>query len=275
MLVHWINEREQVKLKKENGFPKPWSEDPIFHRTYFCNVQREDDKVTRYLRNSWFPKHSVNRPELELAVITARFLNRIETMRKVPPITGYVPDWIDNLERLLEEWKQAGETIWGSAYVITTHGLPMGKGAYLTGVLRAAWERLGPLISTNLWYGSPPSLQCAYGRFTAIDGVGSFLAGQIIADLKNTPYHPLNQAVDWHDWSTHGPGSLRGLTWFWEKRVTPATYSDAIYWAWKKVAPHVFLDLHKQDFQNCLCEYDKYMRVKNGTGRSKRRYPGC
>ena len=29
-----------------------------------------------------------------------------------------------------------------------------------------------------------------------------------------------------------------------------------------------------QDLQNCLCEFDKYMRILHGTGRSKRGYPG-
>ena len=29
-----------------------------------------------------------------------------------------------------------------------------------------------------------------------------------------------------------------------------------------------------QDLQNCFCEFDKYMRILNGTGRSKRSYNG-
>jgi hypothetical protein len=29
-----------------------------------------------------------------------------------------------------------------------------------------------------------------------------------------------------------------------------------------------------QNLQNCFCEYDKFMRVTNGTGRSKRKYKG-
>lgn len=273
--MYWIGEREQVRRKRELGFPKPWSQDPIFQRTYFCNVRREDDRVTKYLRNVWLPRTDVNKPEFELAVIAARFINWPDTLEDIPAPDIYVPDWINEVEEALLERADDGLKVWGNAYVITTRGLRMGKPQYLASVLRAAWERLGALNSTRQWYGSPPSLQRAYGHFTAIDGIGSFLAGQIIADLKNHPGHILTQAVDWHDWSTHGPGSLRGLTWFWEKKITPTTYYDAIYWAWRKIADHVEYDLHRQDFQNCLCEYDKYMRIFHGTGRSKRSYPGC
>ena len=32
--------------------------------------------------------------------------------------------------------------------------------------------------------------------------------------------------------------------------------------------------LHAQDLQNCLCEFDKYERVRLGEGRPKSTYPG-
>jgi hypothetical protein len=32
------------------------------------------------------------------------------------------------------------------------------------------------------------------------------------------------------------------------------------------------LNLHAQDIQNCLCEFDKYMRVKLGQGTPKQLY---
>lgn len=38
----------------------------------------------------------------------------------------------------------------------------------------------------------------------------------------------------------------------------------------------MFLDkkLCAQDIQNCLCEFDKYERVRLGEGAPKQRYPG-
>ena len=52
--VYWVKERMAV-LTNRMAFdnPKPWSDDPIFQSTYFCNVRREDDKVTRWIRMNW------------------------------------------------------------------------------------------------------------------------------------------------------------------------------------------------------------------------------
>jgi len=47
---YWMKERERVRVRKERGDPKPWSEDPVFQQTYFCNVNREYDRVTKFIR---------------------------------------------------------------------------------------------------------------------------------------------------------------------------------------------------------------------------------
>ena len=45
-LVHWITERWSILKKREAGQSKPWTEDKVLQSEYFCNVNREDDKVT-------------------------------------------------------------------------------------------------------------------------------------------------------------------------------------------------------------------------------------
>jgi len=52
-LIYWINERENIRLKKEAGESPPWSSNPVMQVTYFCNVNREDDKVTKWIRDNW------------------------------------------------------------------------------------------------------------------------------------------------------------------------------------------------------------------------------
>lgn len=47
----WIRAREAIRLKKEAGAPPPWIEDPILATYRFCNVRREDDLVTRWVRS--------------------------------------------------------------------------------------------------------------------------------------------------------------------------------------------------------------------------------
>jgi len=286
LLLYWIRERYEVLLKKKNMAPKPWSEDPVFQTTYFCNVRREDDKVTKWIREYYSPH--VDHDMFEYNVLLARFLNRPESLQYV----GFQPfhdptDLLAKLEKLAEE----GKTVWGNAYVITTHGIPMPKATYLCdNVLGSALEVLRACEKA----GPPPTCQEWYGVLQAIEGVGSFLAAQIVADLKNTPGHQLREADDWWTFAAHGPGSVRGASWFFYGEpigITPVTFRAAL----DKIRRYVDNNLEKcdcdsleekcsheykiprfcnQDLQNCLCEFDKYMRVKNGTGRSKRSYPG-
>jgi hypothetical protein len=278
-LVYWIQEREKIRLKKEQGLPKPWSDDPVFQRTYFCNVSREDDRVTKWIRDNWSPT-AIGWENYEYAMVLARFLNWPETLDYLDATKG-IPS-----PEVIHKWLVARAElvkckIWGNAYVITSHGLKMPKVAYLCErVLPAAYELLG----AGRWQGAyalgPNTLAARHAQLMQLEGLGSFLAAQVIADLKNTKGHPLEEAPDWFEWSAPGPGSLRGLTWYFGE-------SQARFFKYEKLINIVFQgvqqfipDLQKvlrggmQDLQNCLCEYDKYMRVLNGTGRSKRKYPG-
>jgi hypothetical protein len=131
-------------------------------------------------------------------------------------------------------------------------------------------------------YAGTPSCSAAHKALQTIEGLGSFLAAQVVADLKNTVGHPLQTANDWWTFVAHGPGSIRGLQWFWQAEgvtITPSnflTYFKAmreyVDENWDETA--MGAAICNQDLQNCLCEFDKYCRVSSGSGRSKRNYPG-
>src|SRR2546423_1636561 len=48
-LIDWISERTAIHTKKEAGHPPPWTDDPVLREWSFCNVRREDDRVTRWI----------------------------------------------------------------------------------------------------------------------------------------------------------------------------------------------------------------------------------
>lgn len=266
-------------LKKDLGLPKPWSNNEVFQRTYFCNVRREHDRVTRFIR-SYYSPHVQGR-FFEYNIILSRFLNWPDTLNSLGYLNGHDPSELeDSLARLAKIGK-----VWGGAYVITTHGIPMGKAAYLChnvlgGVAGAMENPLGPF-----WGALRPKgagcCKAAHMALQGLEGLGSFLAAQVVADLKNTPGHPLYEAFDKSTFVAHGPGSLRGLQWFWEKQatITPSNFmwffmamKDYVDENWNSTLMGDPID--NQDLQNCLCEFDKFMRVTNGTGKSKRNYPG-
>lgn len=252
---------------KEKGQPKPWSEDPVFQKTYFTNVSREDDKVTKWIREFYNPW--VGDPMFEYNMVFARFINWPETLKFIGYMRAHTPR---QLEDLLN-FKAEGGKIWGGAYVITTHGMPMPKAHYLTHhVLEDVYRALENLR------GHARANQCGNTaeRLQRVDGIGSFLAGQIVADLKNTPGHPLNNAQDRDTFVVPGPGSLRGLQWFHgEDKVHPTIFMSRFFGVRRYVDAHWPAEVppvDNQDLQNCLCEFDKYCRVVTGTGRSKRKY---
>jgi len=280
LFVYWIKERWSILQKKQKGLSKPWSEDKVFQTTYFTNVRREDDTVTKWIRNRWGIYQSEN--NYELAIILARFVNWPETLNFIGFPFTFNPD---HIEKCIEERMQMGVKTWGNAYVITTHGLHMGKAAYLVrNVLQGAYASSTAIRTATRHVaqgGKTRQLEGAYNALIQLEGLGSFLAAQVVADLKNTKGHPLGLADDWWEWCAPGPGSLRGMSWFFygePGKIKPNVFTEGM----KKIRRYV--DHHlmglgispfcNQDLQNCLCEFDKYMRVKNGTGRSKRGYNG-
>lgn len=249
--------------------PKPWSNDEVFQKTYFCNVRREDDKVTKWIRNYYSPY--VGHTLFEYNILLSRFVNKPSSLEAIGYCERHMPGIIEGI--------MSGPNRWGNAYVITTHGIKMSKAAYLCeNVLPSAYaalERHRAVVRGARCSAAAEALQ-------EIEGVGSFLSAQIIADLKNTKGYPLEHAEDWWTFVQPGPGSMRGLSWFLygePGKVNETGFINSFQrvrayyeaeWEKDKSVPY----LCNQDLQNCLCEFDKYMRVRNGTGRSKRLYNG-
>lgn len=275
-LLYWITERWRIFRMKEEGYAPPWTQDPVFQTVYFCNVHRENDKVTRFIRKFYAPYYA--HPALIYNYVFARFINWPETIERIGFLEDHKPDW---LEAMLEEARQLQSKVWGGAYVITTHGVPMAKAAYLVDhVLDAVHKARGALIATGPHPALPPTLEQLHGLLMQFEGLGSFLAAQIVADLKNTHGHPAASASDWRTFVAHGPGSLRGASWVaygHKDGVTPTTFPQIFATIRNYVDNNLTSEVApicSQDLQNCLCEFDKYMRVSTGTGRSKRRYDG-
>ena len=53
MLLHWIREREAIRLKRAAGLPQHWTDDQILRACFFTNVRREHDRTTMWVANNW------------------------------------------------------------------------------------------------------------------------------------------------------------------------------------------------------------------------------
>ena len=278
LFVYWIKERDTIRHKKEVGYPKPWSDDPIFQTYRFCNVEREKDTVSIWIKENWIDPYR-DHPNLWFAMIVARLFNW-------PPTLGIIgfPDE-DFLESkpiwrtLLKSHRDVGgEKIFTGAYLVSTNGVKMDKIDYiLDRVLAPIWERgRAPYVYNNRNAGQE-ALEEYWTFLRQFDGLGSFMAGQVVADLKFTPL--LENAPDWMTWAPLGPGSIRGLNRYHGRPIDKALRQEQglkeIGEAQQLIKEQLDWLLPAHNVQNGFCELDKYIRVKNGEGRPRSTYPGA
>lgn len=276
-LVAWIIERQAIYERRVAGQPKPWTKDVILRDFKFCNVYREQDKTTVWIKNNWRDP-GAKQEDLWFAMVVARLLNRPSTLEAL----GFPVPWRpQQFIKLVHARKAAGVPAFSGAYMISTHGRKADKAEFLAGeVLTPLWK-----ARTYIRPRADDTLSSFHARLTEHFGMGSFLGAQVVADVKYTSQ--LAPASDWWTWASSGPGSRRGLNRVCGRDVGAAWAEDA--WrnalgelrvtltedkAFCKARDKGLPPIHAQDLQNCLCEYDKYQRVRLGEGRMKATYDG-
>lgn len=260
LLKYWITEREAIRKRRKEGLPRPWSSDPIFQTCRFCNVYREHDKVSVWIHKNWL-KQNQKSEHLWFYAATARIINWPDTLEEV----GLPEPWnpTEFAERLLRR-KERKEKVFTGAYMINNAHQRISKAAAVV------YFMLDPLYNKALAPSKGQTLEEYHGMLKDEFGFGSFLAGQVVADLKF--YDPLRKAKDWWTFAPSGPGSRRGMNILldrpvrapWKEpswRAALRSLQDAIDpWAEEqglsRIAAH--------NLQNCLCEFSKYAQAQGG-----------
>lgn len=268
--VYWVDEREKIRERKDAGEPKPWTIDKIFQTYKFCNVERENDRVTIWIRENWREPY-MGHPNLWFAMVVARLFNWPPTLELIGFPEGNFRHHIEDWREKLKKYREEGNKVFTGAYLVSTNGVSMDKIDYIL-------DR----VLTNIWLkGRGPNegdlLQYYWKFLNGFDGIGSFMAGQIVADLKYTPL--LDQASDWWTFAPLGPGSRRGLNRFYGRKLNQYVHQDAAQVVEFREIQALIEDklgwlLPAHDIQNCCCEVDKYLRVKYGEGKPRSSYPG-
>ncbi len=244
--------RHQIYLDRQAGKPRPWTADPILNAYRFTNVFRELDKTT-----VWFREHVRDplrdRPEVLLATVVFRLLNRIETGRAV-----FCDDDLLDESSAFFEFARTGRTAAMRRAILARCGKgPYVTGAYiisspkgmkkLDGVLEVIqrfynqsknasfppeqrgaeinWKDVGKYLSRDPSAGGKnfikPAhrLQEMFDWLKQFDYLGKFHSYEIVTDLRHTAL--LDRAPDINSWCNVGPGARRGLN-----RVMGRHYKD-------------------------------------------------
>jgi hypothetical protein len=278
-LLAFVDEREAIRRRRAKGNPWPWTNDQILRRWSFCNVRREDDRVTRWIANNWRKPRADDR-DLWFAMTVARLVNRIETLAAL----GFPVPW--RPEHFLEVMSSRGREAYGGAYMIHADSkkrsgieprpTPIYQVEALFDPLWAERAEIRPRRNDTLAAFDGIFRQLQDEKI--IEGLGPFYIGQIVADLKYV--EPLASAKDWWTYCVPGPGSRRGLNRILGRAVEASW--DEGEWRRELWALHADIagDLEDigigrlcaQDINNCLCEWDKYERTRLGEGRPKRKF---
>lgn len=266
---YWIRERESIRKRKEAGEPREaWTGDSILATYHFCNVRREDDRGTKEIREvvlHYFPLDQDDVATvscLPTIYLMARLFNHAPTLERILLATDHGASIEEAFEQL-KEYRDAGNKIFNSAYVVSTAGEKMDKIDYVLRLVLAAQRTLIPTTS----------LAEAHAALSSIAGLGGtgFLAAQVIADLRNDRY--LVAAAAEQDWCSPGPGSIQGLDFIFEGGTSVGNFMARMAILYDIMPDDIWdMALHAQDLQNCLCEFGKYMRLSNPRLKSRKRY---
>jgi len=265
-LWYWIQERHRIYEKKATGAPPPWTDDLIFGACRFCNVYRELDRETQWINGS--PHTGANRmPTILICGLPwpSRLVNWSPTLAAIGWPVSWNPEHFVNV---LLSRKATKQKVFSDAYTICPKATSKEKAVNVAGLLSRLWAQRTTLRPT-----ATDSLASFCDRLCRILGLGQFYAGQVIADLKHAQ---LKTAPDWHSFAVPGPGSRRGLNRVLGRHHnTPWREAD---WQHQLAALHLRITpkieaagmpaLDAQNLQNCLCETDKFLRVKFNQGRA-------
>lgn len=275
----FINERHRIYVRKARAKPWPWTSDAILQKYKFTNIYRDLDAVSvdlqRRVLDSYRPWRKQNAAALVSEVIMYRLFNLPATYTRLKKLRR---DWDEEkAKRILRKAQANGAQVFTGAYICSNNGSTRPKVDLYCEAITDAFERAPALVSEIR---ANRSLQHAtLWVANNLDLCGMFVAYEIISDLRWTPL--LDSATDVMKWANAGPGATRGLNRMHDRPLTakPATQqlvaemrallkeSQRAGVLGKHMRP-----LEMRDVEHSLCEFDKYLRVKNREGRPRSTY---
>lgn len=279
-LWYWVCEREQIRARKERGDAPPWTTDPILATYRFCCVRREDDRVTRWVRDHVRAPYA-DHPLLWLMLAICRQVCWPDTLAELiesdgawPSHAGFSPA---RLGEVLRARRARGVKVYTGAYVIPApHEHGADKQRYVAEVVLGALYASRERAADDEWF--TRTLEHAHARLCAFRGWGDFLAYQAVVDMRFCA-RLLAAAPDARSWAAAGPGTIRGLNRLHGRdltaRVSQRQALDEVLAIYEVAERETGVSLDLSDVPNILCETDKYLRVARDEGRPRACYvPG-
>jgi hypothetical protein len=263
-------ERHKIYLKKEAMEPKPWTEDPIYQRYFFCNVFRQYDKCSKWVIDKVVPLVNDDLEKNWFLIFLYRFISTYEIFKGIEAeekITDL--DWI---YKYLSFKKESGEKIFNGCFIRNPNSDGGWTQTYKVPFLLIEKLKKKDFVGNLLSYNSIQDL-CSW--LSLLPGVGGFMSYEYACDFEYTDHF---NPVDKYRWCNKGPGAQQGLSLviFGNRN---AKFSQPIFMDYCRVLFDTVQPIFKKEFpeedfsmrevEHWLCEFQKYIKYLSNlqTGR--------
>jgi hypothetical protein len=285
----FICERQRVwQRRKQEGLPPPWTTDEILQRERFTNIYRELDPGTQYVINQVL-EADAPKPDKVFNTMLYRLIGRAETHATLgfQYLSTFDPEQMQ--ARLQHIRDVEGKPPFTAAYMVSAYA-SMGshdKTVNVTRLFDRLHQRFSGVYTQIEQSGSPADI---HHILAAQDGFGNFLAYQVLVDLlyplKRYDGRPLLPFTH-DDWASAGPGAVRGVRMLLAKGVHADDLEVMRWLRWNQRSEFTRLgldfpflriengpeiEISLANIQNCLCEYHKYVKIRDGVGRGRRKF---
>ncbi len=272
-MIDWMRARQDIFRRRQRGEKPPYTKDPVLASFRFCQVFREHDHVTKWIRENWRIPYA-DHPNLPFAMAYARYFNEPKTLAAV----GFPgEEWDPQRDHDLITELAKSQAVFRAAYIISPCGSTKPK------ILRVIEDYLLPVYDISRTWIVRNSLEKTHDNICKNEGFGAFMAYEVVSDLRHT--EPLMNSPDIQTWANPGPGACRGIQRLLGKkgedvrRSLPRAFQiDCMQTllVHAKMALRnddlMFKKLEMRDIENALCETDKWLRAKTGEGTPKQRW---
>jgi hypothetical protein len=263
-------ERQEVFLRRLEGRPAPWTEDPILSIHKFTNPYRACDRVSQYLIRNVIYRSDLpaDEPEVFFRTLLFKLFNKIETWELLEREFGAVTfrDYqFERYDRVLGRAMQSGMRIYSAAYIMPPGGSAFGHPAKHQNHLRLLERMMADGLAQRL--SKMKAMQPAFELLRSYPTMGDFLAYQFVTDINYSEVTDFSEM----EFVVPGPGARDGLR---KCFVNTAGLNEA-------ELIRLVADMQEREFerlglkfrslwgrrlqlidcQNLFCEVDKYARV--------------
>ncbi len=287
----FVFERQSIWDRRVRlGLPGPWTDDPTLRHERFTNVYRELDPGTQYALLHILER-SESKPDKLFNVMLYRLIGRASTHAYLG--FQHLSDFESGrLESRLKELRDSGAAPFTAAYMVSAYSSlgsadKIANVAKLFDLLRARFDELFKDVSRS------KELRDVHALLSSIYGFGNFLSYQVLVDAMYPlqvygggsllPFSP-------DDWASPGPGAQRGIQILLQSNRSISSLEVMRWLRLHQASEFIRLgldfpylqnrdgtqrELSLANIQNCLCEFHKYVKIREGTGRGRRKFKGA